>query len=73
MSELTKCTAYRNEDACSLRWDCQLYKNYLALYTKAEMNKMPPKPTTIKVEYENDGKMGRHKCKNYKKQTPNLP
>ena len=67
MAESIKCTAYRNGEPCSLRYDCSLYKNYLQFYSNADMDNMPQKPLTIKVDYENDGKMGKHRCKNFLK------
>lgn len=61
MATNIKCTAYIGRNACPMRYDCQLYTNFLQHYSLAAIDEVIQKPKTIAVVFIKDS------CKNFSK------
>ena len=59
-NKMKTCTAYLGKKVCPIRFDCQLYSNYLKPFVEAEIGNSIIQPKPIAMEH--DGKY----CKNFK-------
>ena len=55
------CNAYRNGEPCPIRFDCQLYKNFLTPYINATFDEKIAAPFCIETAYK------KNECKNFVK------